>query len=174
MSAHFPLVRSLCSNLYHRGQQFSSNTGQFLYCVHWGPRFNRRGIFAGTHVLSLQRWFVSPPLLVSHTEPSSAGTKANRCVIHTRKPPAQLLKRCDGTSHDDDVCAFKAFLWCPPVSLHPPSDYNLMDADIMCSDWDPDPPNILASDKVTFSTLLFSSSKMTRNCLKSLTAEKMP
>ena len=40
-----------------------------------------------------------------------------------------------------------------PVSLNPRTVYNHMDAVIMCSDWDTDPPNILESDKVTFFAL---------------------
>ena len=42
------------------------------------------------------------------------------------------------------------FPWCPPININPQTVYNHMDAVIMCWDWDPDPPNILESDKVTF------------------------
>ena len=40
-----------------------------------------------------------------------------------------------------------------PVSLNPQTVYYHMDAVIMCSDWDTDPPNILESDKVAFFAL---------------------
>ena len=55
------------------------------------------------------------------------------CNAH-RRPALGLLKRRDGTRHDDDVCVFKVFPWCPPVSLNPWTVYNHMDAVIMCSD----------------------------------------
>ena len=45
---------------------------------------------------------------------------------------------------------FKVFPHCPPASLNPWTVYNHMDAIRMCSDSDPDPPNILESDEVTF------------------------
>ena len=37
-----------------------------------------------------------------------------------------------------------------PVNLNPQISYNNMDAVLVCCDWDPDPPNILESNKVTF------------------------
>ena len=44
---------------------------------------------------------------------------------------------------------------CLPVNIitYPLTVYNHMDAVIMCGDLDPDPPNILESDKVTFLAL---------------------
>ena len=66
----------------------------------------------------------------------------------------QLLKRRDGTHHDDEAGVFsRCFPSVPPVNPNPWTVYNHMDAIIMCSDRDPDPPNILESDKVTFFTL---------------------
>ena len=82
--------------------------------------------------LSPQWWFANSPPLFIHTEASSSDELL--CNSH-RKPALWLLKRRDGTRHDDDVCVFKVFPRCPPV--------NHMDTVIMCSDWDPDPPNIL-------------------------------
>ena len=63
-----------------------------------------------------------------------------------------------------EVCEF---LWCPSVNLNPQIVYNHMDAVIMCSDWDPDPPNILESDKVMFLTLnyIIQWLQRTRHCL---------
>ena len=61
----------------------------------------------------------------------------------------QMLKRSNGTCHVDEVCVFLArLLRCPPVNLnmYPLTVYNYIDAVIMCSDWDPDPSNILESD----------------------------
>ena len=52
------------------------------------------------------------------------------------------------------LCVFKVFPWCPPVNLNLLTVYNDMDAVIMCSDGDPDPPNILESDKVMFNPKL--------------------
>ena len=63
----------------------------------------------------------------------------------------QLLKRRDGTRHDDDVSVFsRCFPSVPPVDLHSRTVYNHMDAVIMCCDWDPDPPSILESDSYIF------------------------
>ena len=72
------------------------------------------------------------------------------CNSH-RKPTLRLLKRHDSTRHDDDVSVFsRCFPGVPPVNLNPQIVYNHMNAVIMCSGWDPDPPNILESDNVTF------------------------
>ena len=38
----------------------------------------------------------------------------------------------------------------PPINLNLWEVYNHMDAVIKCSDWDPDPPNTVESDKVMF------------------------
>ena len=101
-----------------------------------------------------QRRFASSPPVVIHTEPSTAGVKMNRRVISHRKLALPLLKRRDGPRHDDDICVFsRCFPGVPPVNLNPRTVYNHMDADIMCSDCDPDPPNILERDKVTFFVL---------------------
>ena len=40
-----------------------------------------------------------------------------------------------------------------PVNLNPRIVYKHMGAVLMCWDWDPDPPNFLESDKVTFFAL---------------------
>ena len=56
--------------------------------------------------------------------------------------------------HDEDIGVFSRCF--PSVSLvnqNPQTLYNHMDADIMCSDWDLDPQNIVESDKVTFFVL---------------------
>ena len=64
------------------------------------------------------------------------------------------LKRRDGTHNDDDIGVFlRCFLGVPPVNLNPQIVYNDMDAVIMCSDWNPDPLNIVESDKVMFFAL---------------------
>ena len=68
------------------------------------------------------------------------------CNSH-RKPVLRLLKRRDGTRHVDDVSVSPGV---PLVNLNPWTVYNHMDAVIMCSDWDPDPPNILESDGFKF------------------------
>ena len=47
----------------------------------------------------------------------------------------------------------RCFPGVPPVNPKPRTVYNHIDAVIMCSDWDPDPPNILESDKVKFFAL---------------------
>ena len=83
-----------------------------------------------------QRWRKEEPLCNSHI-----------------KPALWLLKQRDGTHHDDDVYVFiKGFPRCPPVNLnmYMLNVYNHMDDVIMCSDWDPDPANILESEEVTF------------------------
>ena len=54
------------------------------------------------------------------------------------------------------VCVFfwRCFPQCPRnLHVYPLTLYNHMDAVIMSSDWDPDPPNILESDKVLGSKL---------------------
>ena len=48
---------------------------------------------------------------------------------------------------------FKEFPRCPPVNLNPRTVSNHIDAVIMCSDWDPDPLNILESERFTFFAL---------------------
>ena len=79
------------------------------------------------------------------------------CNSH-RKPALRLLKRRDSTHHDDDhVWVFKVFPRSLPVNLNLRIIYNHMDAVIMCRDWDPDPPNILESDKVTFLALNYTT-----------------
>ena len=70
------------------------------------------------------------------------------CNSH-RKLALQLLKGHNGTCHDDDVGVSQA----SPFQSIPTTVYNHMGAVIMCSDWNPDPPNILESDEVTFFTL---------------------
>ena len=67
-----------------------------------------------------------------------------------RKTALRLLKRRDGTRHVDDVGVSPGV---PPVNPNPRTVYNHSDAVIMCSDRDPDPPNILESDRVKFFTL---------------------
>ena len=49
----------------------------------------------------------------------------------------------------------KQFPRSPPVNLNLRTVYNHMDIVIMCSDWDPDPPNILKSVKVMFYTVSY-------------------
>ena len=71
------------------------------------------------------------------------------CNSH-RKLALRLLKRRDITHHVNDVGAFPR---CSPVNLNPWTVYNHMDAVIMCSDWDPQPTNILESDRVKFFAL---------------------
>ena len=74
-----------------------------------------------------------------------------------RKLVPRNQKRHNGTHHDDDGCMFftMCFPRCPPVNLNMNllTVYNHMDAVTKCCDWDPDPPNILKSDKVKFFTL---------------------
>ena len=48
----------------------------------------------------------------------------------------------------------RCFPGCPRVNLNLPTVYSHIDAVIMCSDWDPDPPNILESDIVFFSSYM--------------------
>ena len=76
------------------------------------------------------------------------------CNSH-RKPALQLLKRCErSTSWWWYLCVFKVFPRCPPVSLNPRTVYNHMDAVMMCSDRDPDPPNILNVKVMFFATVI--------------------
>ena len=66
------------------------------------------------------------------------------------KPLAlRLLKWHDSSCHVDDISVSQV----SPVSQNQQTVYNHMDALIMCSDWDIDPPNILDGDKVTFFAL---------------------
>ena len=70
------------------------------------------------------------------------GLKTNRRVVHAVSPKQAWRStswwwQC--------LCIFKVFPRCPPVNLNLWTVYNHMDAIIMCSDWDPDPPNILES-----------------------------
>lgn len=60
-------------------------------------------------------------------------------------------------SHRNKSFFFKYFPWFPPVNLnmYPPTVYNHIDAVIIWCGWDPDPPFIMESDKVTFFVLNF-------------------
>ena len=75
------------------------------------------------------------------------------CYLHS-KAALWLLMRHDGyKSLWWPLHVFKVFPRCPPSNLNPLTVYSHMDAVIMCCYWDLDLPNILESDKVTFSAL---------------------
>ena len=63
-----------------------------------------------------------------------------------RKPALRLPKRRGGTCHVMTSVCFQGVSLVSPVNLNP----RTMNAVIMCCDRDPDPPNSLESDGVTF------------------------
>ena len=98
-------------------------------------------------VLTPEWWFANCPLMVIHTERSISAI-----------PPWKFTQKA-GTAAPKEAWQYTSCWWrqcfpgVPPVNLNPWTVYNHMDAVIICSDWDPDPPNILESDKVTLFAL---------------------
>lgn len=67
-------------------------------------------------------------------------------------------KRCDYPHHDFEICVFLFFFNMFPLisvnlNMYRPTVDNHIDAVMTCCDWDPDPPCIMESDKVTFIAL---------------------
>ena len=101
-----------------------------------------RPCHTGGEALPPLRQFANSPLIVIHTHLRLQ--EEPLCNSH-RKPALWLLKRRDGTCHDDVGVFTRCFPSVPPVNINPQTVHNHMDAVTMCSVWNPNPPNILES-----------------------------
>ena len=131
---YYSLTRAMCSVF-----QTAVDRGKFGHWLNISPFYT-----SSLHYLPsggspfLHRWWFT----------QTGASLLPPCNSH-RKLALQLLKGHNGTCHDDDVGVSQA----SPFQSIPTTVYNHMGAVIMCSDWNPDPPNILESDEVTFFTL---------------------
>ena len=93
-----------------------------------------------------QWWFANPLPMVIVTEWSISALK----TLYNSHKNQQCGSLRGVMVH---VMFSRCFPGVPPVNLNLRTVYNHMDAVIICCDWDPDPPNILESDKFTFFAL---------------------